>query len=218
MRKRLRRAAAVTCATALALLTMVILAVPAWAHEGRGVGDHEFVVGFGTEPAYSGFPNSVQLLISHHDGEPVNEIEGKLQVEIVFGDASQTYDFEPNFVPGEFGEEGDYRAWFIPSRSGQYTFRIFGTMEGEKVNETFTSGPDTFGDVEDTSTASFPVQDPSTGELAAKAERDNTRLTAEVATAQDDASSARTVGMIGIVVGAVGLVLAGVALATRRKS
>ncbi|MEX2274222.1 MAG: hypothetical protein WEA10_01460 [Actinomycetota bacterium] len=218
MRTKLSCMATIVGATALAVATMTILPTPAWAHEDRGIGDHEFVVGFGTEPAYSGFPNSVQMVISHHDGEPVNEIEGKLQAEVTLGETSETYEFEPNFVPGVFGEQGDYRAWFVPSRSGQYTFRVFGTMEGEKVDEEFTSGPDTFSDVVDTSAASFPVQDPSTGELAEKTDRENTRLEAQVATAQDDASSARTVGMIGIIVGAAGLILAGVALTRRRKN
>lgn len=216
MRTRSRSAAAVAGA-ALILMICTAFAAPAWAHEGRGVGDHEFVVGFGTEPAYSGFPNSVQMVITHHDGEPVTKIEGKLQVEVSFGDASDTFTFEPNFVPGVFGEEGDYRAWFVPSRAGQYTFRIFGTMEGEKVDEEFTSGPGTFSDVEDTSAASFPTQDPNTGELSEKLDRENARLATELTTAQDDASSARTIAMIGVAVGAVGIVLAAVALATRKK-
>ena len=215
MRTRSRSAAAVLGA-ALILMICTAFAAPAWAHEGRGVGDHEFVVGFGTEPAYSGFPNSVQLVISHHDGEPVEEIDGTLQAEVTFGEASETYDLEPNFEVGEFGEVGDFRAWFIPSRPGQYTFRIFGTMEGEKIDETFVSGKG-FSDVEDTSSASFPTQDPNTGELSDKLDRENARLTAELTTAQDDASSARTIALIGIAVGAIGIVLAAVALATRKK-
>ena len=62
----------VTRALTASIVTMVVvgLAPAASAHEGRTHGDLEMVVGFGTEPAYAGQPNSVQLTLSH-GGEPV---------------------------------------------------------------------------------------------------------------------------------------------------
>lgn len=41
---------------------------------------------------------------------------------------------------------------------------------------TFISGPDTFNDVQDISEQSFPAQDPSTGELAERLERELARV------------------------------------------
>jgi hypothetical protein len=185
------------------------------------VGDHEFVIGFGTEPAYQGFPNSAQVLIRHHDGEPVTTIDGELEVEVRYGDTSETFPLEPNFVPGVFGEEGDYRAWFVPSRAGEYTFRVFGELEGKKVDEELTSGPKTFSDVLDTSAESFPVQDPTTGEIAERLDREVPRMTAAIAAAEDAAdeaaSTARTIAIVAVILGVLGLILGAVALARTRR-
>jgi hypothetical protein len=216
-----RTPTAVLATAALSVLAVGLLADPASAHGDVEVGDHEFVIGFGTEPAYAGFPNSAQVLIHHHDGDPVTEIEGKLQVEVIYGDESRTFALEPNFSPGVFGEEGDYRSWFVPTRPGRYTLRIFGRMEGEKVDAKLTSGPKTFSDVLDTGAESFPVQDPTTGELSERLARELPRVQSEVAATQssasDDASSARTLAIAGIVVGALGLLVGGIALAASRK-
>jgi hypothetical protein len=223
----------------------IVPAAPALAHEGRGVGDGDLlmVVGFGTEPAFAGQPNSVQLILEH-DGEPVVDLGNTLDVEVGFGDETMALELEPFFSVGEFGEPGDYRAWFIPTRSGTYSFHFSGTIDGEEVDETFTSGPDTFGDVGSPSDIMFPVQDPSTGDLAERIEQEIPRLNEAIegvrtetlgqaasaaedasaaseraAAASDDAGGARTLGLIGLVVGALGLLVGiGALVAARRKA
>ncbi len=208
---------------------VVLPASAASAHTGKRIGDLEMVVGFGTEPAYAGQPNSVQLILVH-DGEPVTDLGDTLGVEVSFGEESTQLAIEPFFEVGEFGTPGDYRAWFIPSRPGQYTFHFTGTIDGEDIDETFSSGPDTFGDVENPSEASFPVQDPTTGELAERIEREIPRLEAaigdaasaartEVAAAEDEASSAKTLALVAVVVGALGLLIGiGAAVMARRRA
>lgn len=52
-------------------------------------------------------------------------------------------------------EPGRYTADVLPTQSGQYRFRIFGEIEGLKVNETFTSG-EKFSNVEKASELTFP--------------------------------------------------------------
>ncbi|HEY7755459.1 MAG TPA: hypothetical protein VID69_04445 [Actinomycetota bacterium] len=217
-------------AAGITLAALVAFAPAALAHEGRSQGDLEMVVGFGTEPAYAGQPNSVQIVLVH-DGEPVVDLGDTLGVEVAFGDATMELELEPNFSVGEFGEPGDYRAWFIPTRAGEYTFHFTGTVDGEDVDQSFTSGPDTFGDVGDPAELMFPVQDPSTGEIAERLEREVPRMTAaveeagaqadlaaeEAAAAADDASSANTMALIGIVVGALGLIVAIVAIVLSRR-
>jgi hypothetical protein len=211
-------------AAALAVAPMLLGAAPALAHEGRRLGDLEMEVGWGTEPAYSGEVNSVQILLIH-DGRPVVDLGDTLDVEVTFGDQTQTFSLEPFFEEGEFGTPGDYRAWLIPTTPGQYSFRFTGTIDGEDVDETFTSGPKTFDDVQNPQSVEFPVQQPSTGELAERIDRVEPRLAsaiidvqADVQTTSEDASSAKTIGLIGLVVGAIGLVVAIVALvASRRK-
>jgi hypothetical protein len=211
------------------------LASPALAHEVRpgGDGDLTMVVGFGTEPAYAGQPNSVQLILEH-DGEPVVDLGGTVMVDVEFGDETLTLEMEPNFAVGEFGEPGDYRGWFIPTRAGEYAFHFTGTVDGEEIDETFVSGPDTFGPMEDPAEAEFPVQDPSNGELAALMEQGTERVAAasatadealaaadqasgDIAQASDDASSAQTMAVVGLVVGALGLIVAIVAIVTGRR-
>ncbi|HET7309658.1 MAG TPA: hypothetical protein VFJ54_05985 [Actinomycetota bacterium] len=221
MQKRSMRA---MFAAAIAVALMLLGAAHALAHEGRKLGDLEMEVGWGTEPAYSGEVNSVQILLVH-DGKPVVDLGDTLDVQVTFGDQTQTFSLEPFFEAGEFGTPGDYRAWLIPTTPGQYSFDFTGTIDGEDVDETFTSGPKTFDDVQNPQSVEFPVQQPSTGELAERIDRVEPRLAsaisdvqADVQTTSNDASSAKTVGLIGLVVGAIGLIVAIVALvASRRK-
>ena len=212
-------------AAALAAALVLFGSTPALAHEERAVGDLDMEAGWGAEPAFAGEVNSVQLLLSH-GGEPVVDLGDTLDLEVTFGDQTTALTLEPFFGEGE-GTPGDYRASFIPTRAGQYAFHFTGTIDGEDVDETFTSGPSTFDDVENPRSVEFPVQDPTTGELADRIDREVPRLVSSVddvqASAQasaDDASSAKTLGLVGLIVGAAGLVVAIVALvaSTRRKA
>ena len=202
----------------LATAFLLLGAAPALAHEGRKLGDLEMEVGWGTEPALAGQPNSALILLVH-DGEPVVDLGDTLEFEVTFGDQTQQFPIEPFFEPGEFGTPGDYRAWFIPTRPGEYTFHFFGTIDGEEVDETFTPGPGGFEEVESSQPIQFPEQDPSTGELAERIDREVPRLTNSVGDVQtaanaaaDDASSANTLGLIGLILGSVALILAIAAL------
>lgn len=212
----------------LVLTMLVLLAGPAAAHEGRHVGGLDLVVGFGQEPAFAGQPNSVELLLST-GGNPVTDLGDTLTVSVGFGDQSKDLSVEPFFEVGEFGTPGDYRGWFIPTRAGQYSFHFTGTIRGTKIDETFTSGPKTFGDVDNPTDAEFPVQDPTNGELGERIDREIPRLEASIAdvntsvdrsvgSAEDDVSSARTLALVGVALGALGLIAAIAAIAMTRRS
>jgi hypothetical protein len=213
---------------ALVLTMLVLLAGRTAAHEVRQVGDLDLVVGFGQEPAYAGQPNSVELLLST-GGNPVTDLGDTLTVSLGFGDQSKDLSVEPFFEVGEFGTPGDYRAWFIPTRAGQYSFHFTGTIRGTKIDETFTSGPKTFGDVDNPTDAEFPVQDPTNGELADRIDREIPRLEASITDVKtsvdrsvgstvDDVSSARTLALVGVALGALGLIAAIAAIAMTRRS
>ena len=87
-----------------------------------------------------------------------------------------------------------------------------------------TSGS-AFADVTDINSASFPqVTSPSNQELATRIDQESARTATAVKAAQeaastagDDASGARTIGLIGLVVGALGLVTAIYAVSVARK-
>ena len=210
-------------AAGLVAAMVVLAARPAAAHEERDVDGFSFVVGFGQEPAYAGQPNSVQLLL-FRGGKPVTDLGDSLSVTVGFGDSTKDLSIEPFFEVGEFGTPGDYRAWFVPTRPGTYSFHFTGTIGDTKIDETFTSGPKTFDDVQNPTGAEFPVQDPTTGELAERIDREIPRLQSSITDAKtlassagDDAGSAKTLGLAGIVVGALGLIagIGGIAAARR---
>lgn len=222
----------IRCA-ALAATTAALILFPtatAFAHGEARTGDLVLTIGFSVEPAFAGQPNAVQLVVER-DGQPVTDLRtGDVQVEVTYGDeTSEPMDLSPAFFfeGGElvFGEPGDYHADFVPSQPGKYTFHLRGTIDGEKVDEEMTSGPETFSAVEDVAAASFPeVSAPPNDELATRIDEESTRTADGVAAARqaatsaaDAASSARTIGMVGVVLGVIGIVGAIAAIAASRR-
>ena len=209
-------------AAVLAVLLVPLLAVPALAHGEHKVANYSFVVGFGTEPAYAGVTNSVQLVISNN-GKPVTDAKG-LKVAVSTGDAEpREMALEPYFGDG-WGEQGDYRAFFIPTTPGAYTFKVTGSLGGKKIDHSYTSGKDGFDEITDPTEAQYPVQDPSGSQLTTRLARESARLNSALAAerqeAEDQVADAHQLATIGLVVGALGL-LAAIAvgvLALRRRS
>jgi Filamin/ABP280 repeat len=194
------------------------------AHEEFDLGKVHMEVGFGTEPAYVGQPNSVEVILKDANDKPIVDVTDQLSVTVTFGDQStDAFALEPNF---EVGGDGDYRAWFVPTQAGPYTFHVVGTVHGTKIDVTATSGPKTFAEVQAMSSITFPKVDfPANNELAARIQQDATRTqasiddaTASASDASSAASTARTIGIIGVLVGVVGLIIAIVALAAARKA
>src|SRR5215217_9190057 len=213
-----------------AALLAALAAVPASAHAEKQVGRYSFVVGFGDEPAYAGQPNSVQVLITR-DGKPATDLAGQLDglmAHAYYGSKADPklenamMPLEPHFGDG-WGTPGDYRSFFVPTQAGAYTFELKGKLGDQKINLVVPSGPETFGDVNDPAKAAFPaVKDPTTAQLAQRLDRESARLTAStaaVAAAQRDAekaaSQARLLAFGGLLVGLVGLVVAGLAWGRR---
>jgi hypothetical protein len=211
--------------SALATGSVVGLASPAWAHEERTVGAYHMAVGFGDEPAYAGQENSVQMFLHDAKDRPVTDLGDTLKVDITYAKEAAnklTLAIVPDFEVGEFGIPGDYRAWFYPTQPGDYTFRIYGSIKGQQVDESFTSGPDTFSPVVDPVDVQFPAKVPNGAQLAQRLDREVPRLNAAIQarskSAKDDASTARTLGIVGIVMGALGLAAGAVALVRTRRS
>jgi hypothetical protein len=205
---------------ALTTMIVVVLAPAALAHAQRQAGTIHMEIGFGTEPAYAAQPNSVQIILTDA-GKPVVDQGDTLKVSVAFGGQSTDVPLEPNFEVGGDGQPGDYRARFIPSQPGPYTFHITGTVHGTKIDENLTSGATTFDVVRDPAEAMFPtVNAPTTDQLASRIDRDAGRLAAAqaaVADVKSAADSTKTVARIGVVVGALGLIVAIVAVVAVRK-
>jgi hypothetical protein len=215
MRKRTATVAAV-----LAVVLVPLLAAPALAHGEHKVANYNVEVGFGTEPAYAGVTNSVQLIITNN-GQPVTDAKG-LKVAVSTGDAEpKPFPLGPYFGD-DWGTKGDYRAFFIPTTPGAYTFHVTGTLGGKKVDESYTSGKDGFDEVTDPAEVQYPAAEPSGSQLTTRLDRETDRLNAALAAQReqvdDQVADARRLATIGVVVGAVGLLAAvGMAVVALRR-
>jgi len=165
----------------LGALALVLTVGVVSAHEGREVGDYTIEIGWREEPAYTGLMNGPEITVTRHgdeddhaEGETTPEPEGEhsntdeadheeeesngviglddtLQIEVTFGPASRTLNLRP--IAGELGH---YTSDLIPMLPGDYTFRVFGTIEETEVDETFSASDGQFSTVEPIEDIQFP--------------------------------------------------------------
>ena len=218
----MRRSAMAVLTTALILVLLAVLAAPLLAHETASAGGVNLELGWGTEPAYQGQLNTIQLIVTHKaDGDPVNDPGARLTTTVTYGDQEREFALTPTYDPDYgTGTPGEYAALVIPTAPGDYTFHVTGKVAGAKVDLKVTSSPKTFSPVEDASAVQFPVKVPATDQVAERLDKELPRMAAaaEVADMESQVSSATTLGYVGIAVGAVGVVLAAVALLARRRA
>lgn len=196
---------------AIAAVTCLVVAVPmsAAAHEHRTVGPFETTVGWLEEPAFAGFRNAVQFILERPSGEEADAeaapVEGaELQVTVIFGGPDGEATRGPVELRPAFGTPGEYRAFLIPTRPGTYTFHITGEVGDSEIDEVYTSGEDTFNDIQRPSDVHFPEEDPSAGELAQALNTSEERAIA----LDDDLDDARTLATAGLAVGGLGVLIA----------
>ncbi len=165
-------------------LALVLLVIPASAHEGRSIGEYSIVFGWRVEPAYTGLFNGPEFTITvardhdhddhdddeegaatddagthsneglddhHADAEMVEGAEETLQLEVMFGDQSRVLR-----VRRVYGQPGHYTADLIPTRPGDYSFRLSGTINGVEIDEVFSSADGEFSTVEPVEDIQFP--------------------------------------------------------------
>ena len=151
---------------ALAGAVVVLLMLPGVvaAHEVRQVGDYQFVVGMMDEPVFTGLKSGLEFQVTTGD-QPVEGLEETLEADVTFSGETRTLP-----LSARFGEPGWYQSVFFPTAAGPYTFHITGDVEGQAVDETFTAGPDTFGEVQDQTSGQFPVAFPPAGDIVRDAE------------------------------------------------
>ncbi len=203
-----------TIFTALLVALVLLASMPnmASAHGKRTVGKYQFLIGFLAEPTFQGQQSGIDLRVC--DGEcktdpvssktlnPIKDVDKTLQAEIINGK-----DRLPVKLSAVFGKEGSYSAVFFPTKAGDYSFRFSGTINGDSIDETFTSGKDGFNSVLKSEQVQFPEKLPSP-----------TDLQQQLKEAKDSASSATLFGIGSGVIGLLGLALAIVALAIKGRS
>jgi hypothetical protein len=188
-------------AAVLALFAAALVPGLAVAHEEREVAGYQLVVGFIDEPVFVGQKSGLEFFVSRDD-QPVAGLDETLQAEVIKDDQRRELPLSPRF-----GEEGAYQSYFFPTVAGPYTFHLFGSIEGNEIDESFTSSPDGFSEVEEVAAGQFPLELPSTAELAQDARSG--------ASAASQVPIAMGLGAAGLVAGLLAL---GLALARRSRA
>jgi hypothetical protein len=195
------RIRAATSAVLVSIVVATVAAPLALAHEERELGEYAIEVGLIDEPVFVGEKSGLEVGVTKAE-QPVDGLDRTLKAEVIVGDKHLD-------LPLTAREEqpGWYQSEFIPTQAGPYTFHVSGTIGTQAVDESFTSSPEGFNEVQNTAIGQFPVQFPSQADLVAQAQ------------AGADAA-ARLPLAIGL--GVAGLVFAlvalGVALAPRRRA
>lgn len=171
----------VVCLVLLIALAATFAVDKAYAHEGREVGNYTIEIGWRVEPAYTGLMNGPEITVTRHEesetddhddeatpqatGEHSNEgaddhenaangvvgLESTLQIEVAFGPSTRVLTLRP-----VSDQPGHYTADLIPTRPGDYIFRVFGKIEDLEVDEKFSAAEGQFSTVDPIEDIQFP--------------------------------------------------------------
>ncbi len=214
------------------------------AHYVFTAGKYRIAIGWQNEPAFGtdtfvGEQNAIQVFVDiasadNPKGTPVSTLNQDcthpdFQVTVTVGTTtSSPFCPAPAYDPDTGnGRLDEYDYALIPTVVGNYTFHIFGSINGTPIDQSVTSGPTTFDSIADASSVEFPVAVPATAALSTKVDAVNQRAASALASAQSatttasgaktSASSATTLAIIAIVV-AVLLSGLNLAIGLRRRS
>lgn len=173
------RILSIAAGLAVVVISFSALATPAAAHERRAVGAYTFVVGWLSEPSYIGLLNGLDLTVTETaTTKPVEGLEKTLKAEIITGGGAAS---RPLTLASRFGQPGKYQGQVVPTKTGDYTFHITGTVGTQTIDERFESGPGRFGGIEPIAALQFPNAVPSEADLSAKLDDVNTKLSVAIA-------------------------------------
>jgi hypothetical protein len=227
-------------AVAGAIMLTIAVAGTMQAHVLKDFGTYSVALGWSVEPTYVGQINAVQVVVKDKQGKAVTDLaDSDLKVVVgVGGQQSAALPLINKFDPDTgLGIAGDYEAPLMPTAPGDYTFHLTGTIHGQAVDETATSSDSTFNSAVEATDVQFPNKLPSLTEIATSLDRINARLSASpapvasgaapapsadtgladaVTAAQTTATQARDAAssalVVGLLVGALGVILGGAAL------
>jgi hypothetical protein len=169
----------------------------ALGHERRTVGPYTFVVGWLNEPAYVNLLNSLDLTVTETTGaKAVEGLDKTLKADVTFGGSTTP---QPLTIAARFGLPGKYSGHVMPTKVGDYTFHITGTVGTMNIDEKFESGPGRFGSIESTDPLEYPLKVTSNADLAARLDQ------------------LQTLVIAGIVLGGLALLAGGAGLVMRRR-
>ena len=184
-------------AVAVVVSSFAISTNVALGHERRIIGPYTFVVGWLNEPAYVNLLNSLDLTVTETTGaKAVEGLDKMLKADVTFGGSTTP---QPLTIAARFGLPGKYSGYVMPTKVGDYTFHITGTVGTMNIDEKFESGPGRFGSIESTDALQYPQKVVSNMDLAARLDQ------------------LQTLVIAGIVLGGLALVASAAGLMVRRR-
>jgi len=191
------RLLAAVAAVAVVVSSFAISTNVALGHERRIIGPYTFVVGWLNEPAYVNLLNSLDLTVTETTGaKAVEGLDKILKADVTFGGSTTP---QPLTIAARFGLPGKYSGYVMPTKVGDYTFHITGTVGTMNIDEKFESGPGRFGSIESTDALQYPQKVVSNTDLAARLDQ------------------LQTLVIAGIVLGGLALVASAAGLMVRRR-
>lgn len=191
------RALATLAAIAIVVSSFAMNTNVALGHERRVIGPYTFVVGWLNEPAYVNVMNSLDLTVTETTGaKAVEGLAQTLKADLTFGGLTTP---QPLTLAARFGLPGTYSGFVLPTRVGDYTFHITGTVGTMNIDEKFQSGPGRFGAIESTDSLQYPAKLVSNTDLAARLDQ------------------LQTLVIAGIVLGGLALLASAAGLVMRRR-
>jgi hypothetical protein len=165
-------------ALAIVVTSFAFTSNVALGHERRTVGPYTFVVGWINEPSYVGLLNSLDLTVTETSGaKPVEGLDKTLKADVTYGGLTTP---QPLTLAARFGQPGKYTGYVMPTKVGEYTFHITGTVGTMNIDEKFTSGPGRFGSIEPTEPLQYPSKVISNDDLAARLDQLQTLVIAVI--------------------------------------
>lgn len=221
---------AVNCSI-FVLISILFIAVlnAAYAHTAINVGDITIKAGWKNEPSLVGELNAVTLEFSQQS-KPFVIDPKSLTVEVKYGGVTKTMNIEPT------EELGVYSSPIIPTRLGSYLVAVKGVVGGNNVDAEIP-----IEDVDDKQKLTFPDTSAESAELKSLASQIQSSVNqlqttvdqtaGKISSAENSASEAKKLatdirtdaertysfGIIGMGLGAAGIVVAIAAMTRRRK-
>ena len=94
-----------------------------------------------------------------------------------------------------------------------------GTSKGKQIDESFSSGPETFSVIEDTGELQFPEQLPTNADLKASIDGVSAQVAALDGSSggggDDSSDTAMIIAIVGVIAGVLGLAVGGYAVSRR---
>jgi len=174
------------------LLVVCLTPSAVFAHGDEPCGSFTCKVGWINEPVVVGQFNGLDLSITEKDdsSKGVPGAEATLKFEIIYGGVKKIFPLRPLR-----DQPGHYTTDILPTRAGQYTFRFFGTLNGEAIEVSL--------EPEEVAAASA-VEFPEASNVA--------NVTAAL---QSQAQMAQTLAVVGIGLGLIGIGVGGWAVRRR---